>query len=112
MTTLVHRIMLVALLGLTVVCASCMSIVGDDCTNDIDCGTGLICDASLPDGYCTRKNCLVDGCPDEGVCVTFDEDTANCMKPCVSDSDCRTDFVCIADFGPHAFCNVPITNQD
>ena len=97
------RFLFIALLSLSTV-GGCASIVGDECTNDTDCGSGLVCDGSLPDGYCTRQNCDVDGCPDEGLCVLFDNDTSFCMRPCTASSDCRDSYQCVTDYGPHPFC--------
>ena len=85
--------------------AGCAAIVGDECTVDVDCGQGLTCDISMPDGYCTLGDCDLSACPDEGVCILFDEDTSYCMQPCKADGDCRAGYVCVTDFGVHPFCN-------
>lgn len=90
-------------LALTV--GACGAIVGDDCDNDGDCGAGLVCERSLPGGYCTVRDCVINGCPDEGICIPFDEYTSYCMAPCESAGDCRDGYVCVTDFGPHPFCN-------
>jgi len=86
--------------------ASCTPTVGDACVVDSDCGTGLLCDGSLPDGYCTRPGCDTEGCPNTGLCVTFDADTSYCMKPCQEALDCRPEYECVGEFGPHPFCAV------
>ncbi len=91
---------------LMVTTMGCVSIVGDSCTEDADCGTGLVCDASQPDGYCTRSSCKYDGCPDDGLCIAFNEDTSACVKPCLEDEDCRPEYMCVSVFGSHAFCGV------
>jgi len=109
MKRLLQTCSIAALLGLLTVASGCASIVGDDCTNDSDCGSGLLCDGSLPDGYCTRPECDSEGCPTPGMCVTFDDETSYCMKPCTAGDDCRPGYQCVADFGPHPFCAVPST---
>ena len=85
--------------------ASCKAIVGDACLIDTDCGTGLVCDASQPEGYCTRANCSEQECPDEGLCVAFNMDASYCMRPCDDVSDCRDGYQCVDDFGLHPFCS-------
>ena len=82
----------------------CTAVVGDACLIDADCGAGLVCDASQPQGYCTRANCSEQECPDEGLCVVFDADTSYCVKPCVAAADCRDGYTCVDDFGLHPFC--------
>ena len=83
---------------------ACTAIVGDACLIDADCGAGLICDASQPEGYCTRANCAEQECPDEALCVTYDADTSYCVLPCTSAGDCRDGYLCVDDFGLHPFC--------
>ena len=85
--------------------AGCTPIVGDACESAADCGQGLYCESSLPGGYCTRSACTSQGCPDEGICVLFDEDTSFCMLPCSGADDCRDDYLCVEDFGGHPFCH-------
>lgn len=84
---------------------ACASVVGDDCGTDSDCGTGLVCERSMPGGYCTIEGCLLDGCPDEGVCIEFDEFTSFCMDPCNGGGDCRDGYTCVDTWGSHPFCN-------
>ena len=83
----------------------CQAVVGDACEINTDCGTEMYCERSMPEGYCTVKSCEVIGCPDYGVCVSFDLDQSYCMDPCDVDTDCRDGYVCVTDFGPHPFCN-------
>ena len=101
-----HRTTQLLLILLIVIAPGCTSIVGDACVLDADCGTGLVCDAAQPEGYCTRTNCEEQSCPDEGICVAFDSDTSYCMRPCSEDSECREAYVCIDDFGLHPFCGI------
>jgi len=91
---------------------ACAPIVGDACETQSDCGTSLFCERSMPDGYCTLKNCEDEGCPDEGVCIRFSSDVSWCMQPCSSNTDCRGRYTCVTDFGVHAFCNDARANQN
>jgi len=105
----VHRMwqpvrLLFVILALALSAGACTSIVGDACELDADCGTGLICDAAQPDGYCTRSSCLEQGCSEEAICVAFDADTSYCVLPCLEASDCRPEYTCVNDFGLHPFC--------
>jgi len=101
----------------------CTAVVGDACQIQTDCGQEMYCESSLPDGYCTVQDCESDGCPDEGVCVVFNQlyPTASdgtaaeevaassaisfCMKRCEGDVDCRDGYTCVEGHGPHPFCN-------
>ena len=86
--------------------AGCGAMVGDSCEVDTDCGTGLLCDTTLPDGYCTLGDCAQLGCADKGICVHYDDRTSFCMAPCESSDDCRSGYACQTDPGPHAFCGI------
>ena len=55
----------------------------------------MICDLSLPGGYCTAGNCEFLGCPEAGVCITFPNTEEWCMTECSSDDDCRDGYECI-----------------
>ena len=111
MKRLLQTCSLAALFALLTLASGCASIVGDDCVSDSDCGSGLLCDGSLPDGYCTRPDCDTEGCPSAGLCVIFDADTSYCMKPCDGAGDCRPDYQCVTGFGAHPFCAVPSTGD-
>jgi hypothetical protein len=102
-----HRRPARVLICLVMLVSACTTTVGDACDLDSDCGTGLLCDGSLPGGYCTRPDCDIEGCPDTGLCVTFDLDAAYCMKPCEEALDCRPDYQCVTEYGSHPFCAVP-----
>ena len=86
--------------------AGCGALVGDSCEVDTDCGTGLLCDTTLPEGYCTLGDCSRLGCADKGICVHYDDYTSFCMAPCESSSDCREGYACLSEPGPHAFCGL------
>lgn len=91
-----------ALLPLT----ACGQAVGDACDSTADCDTGQICDITSPGGYCTRNDCVIQGCPEEAVCVSFSAFDHYCMLRCDKDSECRSEYQCVADtaLAPAAFC--------
>ena len=95
------RWILVALLFFS----ACASEVGDPCEANIDCGTELSCDVSQTDGYCTQTPCEVNSCPEEAVCIEFQDKSTFCMRVCDNNDDCRDGYVCVEDFGDHPFCN-------
>ena len=105
----IRRLGLIAMtVGLSMLAGigGCAALVGDECEVQTDCGRVLYCERSLPGGYCTKRNCVTDACPDEGVCVVFESEVSFCMLRCDTDDDCRDDgYACVKDFGPHAFCN-------
>lgn len=87
------------------VASGCGAVVGDACDSDTDCGSGLFCERTFPGGYCTISDCDERRCPEEGVCVQFDEATSYCMFACGGGDDCRDDYQCLEGFGPHPFCH-------
>lgn len=92
--------------------AACASQVGDPCENGTQCGPGLDCDLTQPEGYCTQTPCEVNGCPEEAACIKFEDKSTFCMARCDSSSDCRDNYVCVNNFGDIAFCNsVPFLGQ-
>jgi len=98
------RAVLISLcLGLFV--CGCAPKVGDECEVNTDCGIDLRCDASQPGGYCTLSPCEVNGCPKGSVCIEFSDNSSFCMDWCESSSDCRTNYVCVDNYGDAPFCN-------
>jgi hypothetical protein len=89
------------------VLAGCTPKIGDHCVLNTDCGTSgtLICDTSMPGGYCTQFNCQADKCQNSAACVEFLASVPGCpyddylspartgrtfcLKTCQKDSDCR-----------------------
>src|SRR5580658_3035968 len=53
--------------------AACTPKIGHQCVLSTDCGTqgGLVCDPTVPGGYCTLTNCQMNLCPNEAACVLF-----------------------------------------
>ena len=100
-----------ALLLALVLGGGCAAQIGDSCSSNGDCGTNRICDTSLPGGYCTRAECEVNDCPDEAVCIAFEDGHSFCMKYCNDDGDCRGgEYVCVQDVGDHPYCGLPFDN--
>ena len=88
----------------------CSASIGDTCSTNVECSAsmpGTICDISIPEGYCTLAGCQPNGCPDDAVCVRFDEESAYCMLNCEDDSDCRDGHTCRKDKGDYGFCYLP-----
>ncbi len=83
--------------------------IGDKCSVSTDCSVqgDRLCDPTQPAGYCTIFNCEPNRCPDEAVCVAFNEPSCSspalsrrfqrtfCMFVCESDGDCRADYKCL-----------------
>jgi hypothetical protein len=98
----------VLLAGLGLV-AGCSPKIGDKCTVSTDCSVqgDRLCDPTQPGGYCTIFNCEPNKCPDEAVCVAFNEASCSspalsarfqrtfCMFVCESDGDCRDGYRCL-----------------
>lgn len=89
--------------------AGCAPTVGDTCETDAACGTGLFCDLSTPDGYCTVSPCRTGECPEEAVCVDFGGEASYCMRRCDDGQGCRDGLTCREDLGEVAFCGVAAT---
>jgi hypothetical protein len=101
------------------VLAGCAPKIGDHCVLNTDCGSSgtLVCDTSMPGGYCTEFNCQAGKCQNNAACVEFqasvpgcpydDYDSPSrtgrtfCLKTCQRDSDCRQSegYVCGAPKG-------------
>src|SRR4051794_9134146 len=93
--------------------AGCSPKIGDKCTISTDCSVqgDRLCDPTQPGGYCTIFNCEPNKCPDEAVCVAFNEPSCSspalsrrfqrtfCMAVCESDNDCRAGYFCLDTLG-------------
>jgi len=89
--------------------AGCAPKIGDKCTVSTDCSVSgdRLCDSTQPGGYCTVFNCEPNACPDDSLCVAFNEPTCTapaqsvrftrtfCMASCESDGDCRAGYTCL-----------------
>jgi len=86
----------------------CAPKIGDSCTSSAKCSYkgDRLCDPTQPGGYCTIFNCQPDGCPDDAMCVAFNETSCSnvarsqrilrtfCMVGCDDDGDCRSGYYC------------------
>lgn len=105
MTTVTRTLLAAALLALALM-TGCSPEVGDSCLTATECGTAGICDTSSPDGYCTITPCSPNSCPQEAVCVEFENSETYCMRRCESNGDCRSGYACRDDIGPVKFCYI------
>jgi hypothetical protein len=91
---------------LAVLAAACAPTVGDACTTNANCGSGLFCDLSTKGGYCTSSPCRDGECPEEATCVDFGAESSFCMRRCDDGQGCRDGLECRSDLGEIAFCGV------
>ena len=91
------------------------SLLGEGCTSDSDCASGLGClvtGQGFPGGLCSRA-CNAAACPSASVCTDVRNTQAGvsaCMHGCKTDDDCRQGYACCTAFQgggaclPAAFC--------
>ena len=102
-----HTVAAAALALCSAALAGCSPKIGDHCVLNTDCGSSgtLVCDTSLPNGYCTQFNCTANACQNSAACVAFQPAVPGCpyddyhsparttrtfcMEHCNADSDCR-----------------------
>ena len=84
--------------------AGCKRLVGDECTADAQCGDGRVCDLLSEGGYCTLSPCERGACPEESICVLFENRQSFCMVTCQSTDDCREGYLCDEATGVAPFC--------
>jgi hypothetical protein len=102
-----HSLALVVLGSSAAALSGCSPKIGDHCVLNTDCGSSgtLVCDTSLPNGYCTQFNCTPDVCQNKAACVALEPAVPGCpyddyhapartnrticLAQCQSDSDCR-----------------------
>ncbi len=82
----------------------CATEIGDECTSSAECGSGRICDRASKGGYCTITPCSPDSCPENSVCVEFENDESYCMGICDGSDDCRGGYTCDKTSAAHPFC--------
>ncbi len=100
-----HLLKLALVVLLFSLATACAAAVGDECSSNTDCGRELVCDTSMPGGYCTRSNCETSSCPEEGVCIEFPDQSRFCMLRCEGGSDCRDGYQCVSNWGDLPFCS-------
>jgi hypothetical protein len=67
-------------------------VVGDGCTKDADCQSGLFCSTTDPGGQCLKICATAADCPTGSVCT----DEMKCYKSCTQASDCtRSGYACV-----------------
>ena len=94
-----------AVLGFAAQLIGCSTNVGDECTASAECGPGRFCDRASRGGYCTVSPCSPNSCPDNSVCVRFENEQTFCMALCTAEDDCRDGYECVEDEGaPVAYC--------
>ena len=75
--------------------------VGDACTSNTECGSGLYCEPTIfTGGYCTADcNDGASDCPSGSTCFDIgDGDPYQiCFQDCVADTDCRAGYFCDGD---------------
>ena len=89
---------------------SCKGDIGDECITSAQCQAGQICDLISAGGYCTVTPCEPDTCPQDSVCVTFENDDRYCMATCGSNSDCRDGYRCDLELASEPFCRQSESN--
>ena len=97
-------VMMICILLLGLVNLSCKGDIGDECITSAQCQAGQICDLISAGGYCTVTPCEPDTCPQDSVCVTFENDDSFCMATCGGSDDCRDGYRCDTELGPEPFC--------
>ncbi len=86
---------------------ACGQEIGDECNSSAECGTGRTCDRASKDGYCTVTPCTVapNSCPENSLCVEFENEQTFCMAGCADGDDCRDGYECVDhDASDHAYC--------
>lgn len=83
---------------------ACERDIGDECGSDYECGRGRSCDRVSKGGYCTITPCDLDSCPEEALCVEFEDSTTACMRTCKKSDDCRDGYFCDTESAALGFC--------
>ena len=83
---------------------ACKGDIGDECVADAQCKAGQTCDLISDGGYCTMLDCREGECPENSVCVTFENNDRFCMASCQQTDDCRDGYMCDRELGPAPFC--------
>ncbi|MCA9541117.1 MAG: hypothetical protein KC620_19590 [Myxococcales bacterium] len=96
------RVLSLALLALLAV--GCGAEIGDECNSNADCGQRRFCDRASRGGYCTITPCTPNSCPENSVCVEFENEETYCMALCDTSDDCRTGYTCDQETGAAPYC--------
>ena len=103
-------ILMVSVISLGFFNLSCKGDIGDECITSAQCQAGQICDLISAGGYCTISPCEPDLCPQDSVCVTFENDDQFCMATCQSDNDCREGYRCDQELASEPFCRQSVSD--
>ena len=80
------------------VVTACGPTIGDACTTERDCGTGVCLNRDFTPGGACSLPCSIGGaaCPAGSVCVddAVGRDSPGCLPSCRSAMDCRGGYVC------------------
>ena len=78
-------------------CASDRAPIGGSCETNGGCERDLLCDTTIPGGYCT-KACATPGqaseCPEGAVCDAVAGKGVQCVQICQRHEDCRSSLDC------------------
>jgi hypothetical protein len=87
-------------------CVGKMLPVGDTCTLNVDCASGLCTPEQSTSsgkqwsgGYCTQQCSTTTACPASATCITYADASSYCVHACATNSDCRGDYVCATTVG-------------
>lgn len=72
--------------------------IGAGCDQTTLCAGELVCDESLPGGFCTLDCDSSNDCPDGTFCRAYDG-SAVCVPGCGADTDCRNGYRCVQIVG-------------
>ncbi|MBN2493513.1 MAG: hypothetical protein JXR96_02885 [Deltaproteobacteria bacterium] len=103
------RLALPALLALLLAACDPPSSIGLPCQLDAHCedapdGREIVCDLSVPGGYCSLPGCTPDDletepceddCPQGSYCIEIEEDAFACRPACSDAGDCRPITLCM-----------------
>lgn len=86
--------LLLCVLATSLALGACAPAIGDECSGDSQCPSGAMCDKTVKKGYCTIRDCDKGTCPEDAVCIEFDDENTYCMQSCGSSEDCRDGYTC------------------
>jgi hypothetical protein len=84
-------------------CVGKMLPIGERCSLNVDCASGLCTPAQSTaagvvwdGGYCTQACGSSAACPASAVCITYEDNSSYCAAACSAAAACRTGYVCVA----------------
>ncbi len=82
----------------------CSKEIGDECSSSVECGQARLCDRASEGGYCTVTPCEPGNCPEDSLCVEFENELTYCMALCEGSDDCREGYFCDQENAVSGFC--------